>query len=562
MSCNCLNRTLIRLGLLRIAQETIFFRVEGGFFVLMEVHNCETTIGEKQLFAIPEWIIYENDRIGIVGRNGSGKTTLLNVLAEREMPETGWVKSYAQTGFIEQVPENEPLVPLSGGERTKEQIEAAFAVQSGIIFADEPTSHLDENGRKYLEKKIRGFSGAVLIVSHDRAFLNAVCTQIVELEAEQVHFYTGNYSAYQKQKQLEVETAAAEYEAYEKERRRLKQAMEVTKRKTDNVRTTPKRMGNSESRLHKMGGQGAKKTLDNARKNLEKRMEHMEIKRKPPEVPAIRIKLDKGREIHNPVLVSGTKTSKTLGEKELFNEADFQLLNHSRTALIGPNGSGKTTLINMILNGEEGIHRAKNIHFGYFSQTLDLLNETETILANVMKKSVHEENVVRTLLARMLFKGPDVYKKVAVLSGGEKNKVSLVLLLASDANVLVFDEPTNYLDIASIEAVEEAMKSYEGTILFVSHDTVFVEQVATHLWEVDHQKIISKVVGSKNETEQALEKTDDEKDGLTEALLVENRLTALIGKLSMPSKNDDTVALEQEYQQLLTKMKLLKKIGK
>ena len=528
--------------------------------MLLEVKQIEKTIGEKTLFTIPEWHIYEGDRIGIVGRNGSGKTTLMNILAQKEEPDTGFVQLNSMTGFIEQLPDHEPLDTLSGGEQTKQQINRALSIQSGILFADEPTSHLDTDARHYLEKQLKQFSGAVLVVSHDRAFLNRVCNRIVEIEEGKVQFYTGNYEDYQAQKELEKDFAQQEYEAYTKEKKRLKKAMVNTHQKSENVRKAPKRMGNSEARLHKMGDQGARKTLDRAVGNYEKRMEHLEVKEKPIDLPPVKIQLDKGREIHNPILISGTKIQKKFGSRVLFDNTEFQLLNHSRTALIGSNGSGKTTLIKMLLHEEKGVHLAKNVHFGYFSQSLDLLDESETILENVMKKSTKEEPFVRMLLARLLFRGDAVFKPVSVLSGGEKNKVSLALLLVSDANVLVLDEPTNYLDIASMEAIEEALTGYGGTILFVSHDEQFVKNVATHIWQIKDQKVLTSEVDTEYETFSQQEKPEKKSVAAKEELLVlENRLNAVISQLSLLKEKESKDQLEEEYTALLQRIRVLKK---
>lgn len=528
--------------------------------MLLEVKQLEKSIGEKMLFTIPEWHIYEGDRIGIVGRNGSGKTTLMNVLAQKEEPDTGFVQVNGKTALIEQLPDHEPLDTLSGGEQTKQQINRALSIQSGILFADEPTSHLDTDARRYLEKQLKHFSGAVLVVSHDRAFLNSVCNRIVEIEEGKVQFYTGNYQDYQVQKEVETEFAHQEYEAYVKEKKRLKKVMVNTHQKSENVRKSPKRMGPSEARLHKMGGQGARKTLDKAVKNYEKRIEHLAVKEKPVELPSMKIQLHKGREIHNPILISGTKVHKRFGSRILFESADFQLLNHSRTALIGANGSGKTTLIKLLFQEEKGVHLAKNIHFGYFSQSLDLLDESETILENVMKKSTKEESFVRMLLARLLFKGDAVFKPVSVLSGGEKNKVSLAVLLVSDANVLVLDEPTNYLDIASMEAIEEALIGYEGTILFVSHDEQFVENVATHIWQIKDQKVLTKEALAGSSTFSPQGKPEKKDVAAKEELLVlENRLNALVSQLSLLKEKESKDKLEEEYTELLQQIRVLKK---
>ncbi|MEG2505743.1 MAG: ATP-binding cassette domain-containing protein [Carnobacterium sp.] len=159
--------------------------------MLIEATNIKKAIGEKVLFEIPKWIIYPGERIGIVGLNGTGKTTLLTILAGKEEADTGSVVINSPIGFIEQLPENQETISLSGGEETKQRIQEAFQMETGLLFADEPTSHLDQDGRAYLEKRLKHFAGGALIVSHDRAFMNAVCTKIVELENGVVHFYSG-----------------------------------------------------------------------------------------------------------------------------------------------------------------------------------------------------------------------------------------------------------------------------------------------------------------------------------------------------------------------------------
>lgn len=523
--------------------------------MLIEATNIKKAIGEKVLFEIPKWIIYPGERIGIVGLNGSGKTTLLTILAGKEEADTGSVVINSPIGFIEQLPENQETTSLSGGEETKQRIQEAFQMETGLLFADEPTSHLDQDGRAYLEKRLKQFAGGALIVSHDRAFLNAVCTKIVELENGVVHFYSGNYDAYREQKEIEKMTAESEYITYEKEKRRLKKVAEATEKRAAKVKKAPSRMGNSEARLHKMGDQRAKKKLGENVKNVEQRLQHLDVKTKPIELAPIKIKLDKGREIHQKIVLSGSKVSKGFGTKQLLENAEFTLYNHSRTALIGANGVGKTTLIKMIIEQDKHIQQAKNVEIGYFSQKLDGLDESQSILENVMKESIHEEDFVRMLLARLLFKGQDVYKKVAVISGGEKNKVSMAKLLVSSANVLIFDEPTNYLDLASIEAVESALKSYEGTVLFVSHDPQFVENIATHYWQISDKKI---KMWEPETLEVSPELVQDAGETLLtseEKMLIENRLSALLGRISMPSKKDNVLELEKEYQELTQKLK-------
>lgn len=528
------------------------FRFEGGFFMLVEIKAIKKSVGGRVLVEIDNWQIEDGDRIGIVGANGSGKTTLLNLLSNKEVPDRGSIRSFSPIGYLEQLPDAVAGATVSGGEETKRKLQKAFELGSGILLADEPTSHLDKDNRLYLEKAIKQFNGAVLVVSHDRTFLNQVCTKIVELERGKTYFYEGNYDDYLNQKELKQHTEQAEYHQYEKEKKRLKQVARETETRSSKIRKAPKRMGNSEARLHKMGDQKAKKKLGQLAKNAEKRLDQLDVKQAPTELANIKIKLAKGKTLHAPILLSATKLTKKIDERILLNQLDFSLVNHSKTALIGGNGVGKTTLLKLIIENSPEIQKVKNLSIGYFSQKLELLEEESTILENVMKESVHDETFVRMLLARLLFRKQDVYKKVHLLSGGEKNKVSLAKLLVSDANLLLLDEPTNYLDIPSLKAVEEALMAYEGTLLFVSHDETFNQKIATHYWEIKQQKLTMWEAEKNKETS---DKKIPVKQSADEKLVLETQLTAIIGKLSNPNPKEDRQKLENEYQTLLKKLK-------
>ncbi len=242
----------------------------------------------------------------------------------------------------------------------------------------------------------------------------------------------------------------------------------------------------------------------------------------------------------------------------IFNSAEFNIFSGTRTALIGDNGCGKTTLIKMILEGEEQIKISKALKIGYFSQDLSILDENKTILNNVMESSAYNEEFGRLILSRLLFKREEVYKKVSVLSGGERVKVSFAKIILKGSNMLILDEPTNYLDLFSIEALEEVLKDYGGTILFVSHDRKFLEKVATdiicienygiNLFKGNYQKYLDFINKPK--------KINNSYNG--EKMLLENKLSEIIGRLSMPSRNDDIAKLDEEYKEILTKLKEIK----
>lgn len=308
-------------------------------------------------------------------------------------------------------------------------------------------------------------------------------------------------------------------------------------------------MGNSEARLHKMGNQKAKANLDSNVKNMKARIDHLEVKEKLKNTQNIKLDvLGKGK-IYSKIAISGKNISKSFENKIIFNNAEFDIYNCSRTALIGANGSGK------IVDGDFQIKTAKGAKIGYFSQDMNILNEELSILENVMENSIYDETFARILLSRLLFKKEDVYKKINVLSGGERVKASFVKVFLSDINLLILDEPTNYLDIYSLEVLEAALKDYDRTLLFVSHDRRFISTVANSILSIENHKLIT-VRGS---YEEYLCKKDNktdvkDKDLKNEIVLLESKLSELINRISIPSKKDDIKKLDKEYYEVLKKL--------
>lgn len=553
-------------------------RLKEGFFMqLIECGNIKKYYGDKIILDIDNLKIYLKDRIGIVGLNGAGKTTLINILSGRDSADEGWVNRNGSSSLIEQLEyEGHDKINikiankfgssevwkeyLSGGEKTRFKIAKSFEEESNIIFADEPTSNLDEEGIKLLENKFKEFKGAFVIISHDREFLDKLCNKIIELEDGKIKIYNGNYTSFKAQKEGEMQRKLFEYEQYEKEKRRLDAAIDETKGKVKNMRKAPARMGNSEARLHKMGNQKAKANLDRAVRNMEARIEHLEEKEKPKQLQKIKFDVDISSKLYGKIIISGKNINKAFEHKTIFKAAEFDIYNGSRTALIGPNGSGKTTLIKMIMYKDPSIKVAEGAKIGYFSQDMDILKDDLSIIENVMKDSIYDETFARILLARLLFKREEVYKKVYSLSGGEKVKVSFAKVLLSDINLLILDEPTNYLDIYSLEVVEEALKDYDKTLLFVSHDRRFVKNIANNIMEIQDYSL-STFRGTYDEYMDKKNNVDTSKEEIEKQILVlENRLSELISKLSIPAKKQDTEELDAEYYKVLEQLKIAKKL--
>ena len=472
--------------------------------LILQIRNIKKSFGDRLLFDIKSLKINSEEKIGIVGLNGTGKTTLMDILSKKLVPDEGYVNIYGSYSYITQLDYNFDEKPsiqvaslfkvplnqssfMSGGEKTRLKIANSLSGKTNIIFADEPTSNLDIEGIKLLEEKLLAHKGALVLISHDRFFLDKLCNKIIELENGEIKIYNGNYSFYKKHKQLERERQSIEYAKFIREKKGLEEAIVDRKHHKDSMRKTPKRMGNSEARLHRLGNQKAEKNVDNAT-SLKSRLEKLEIKDKPLDIYMTKVDIQKTERLHSKVLIKGSRINKSFGSRKIFVNANFQVCNGWKVALIGNNGCGKSTLISMIIEKDANISSSSTLKIGYFSQDLSILNEEKSILENVLKDSVYDETLVRILLARLLIRGEDIHKKINLLSGGERVKVSFAKIFASDINMLILDEPTNYLDIYSSEAIETALKEFKGTILFVSHDRKFISEVADHLMIINKDR--------------------------------------------------------------------------
>jgi len=261
-------------------------------------------------------------------------------------------------------------------------------------------------------------------------------------------------------------------------------------------------------------------------------------------------------QLHRKIVIRGSNVCKAFGTKLIFNHANFAIYNSWKVALLGPNGSGKSTLLQMLLASDPTIEIAHGARIGYFSQDLSILDEKRSILDNVMETSIYDQSFVRVLLARLLIKGTAVDKQVKVLSGGERVKVAFAKILTQDYNFLILDEPTNYLDLDSLEVLEQALIEYPGTVLFVSHDRRFINNVAQQIMIIKEHKITT-FQGSYIEYRERERSIvgQDRAEVQHEIMILENQLATLISKLSMPGKDDDVALLDKQYQEILLQLK-------
>ena len=360
---------------------------------------------------------------------------------------------------------------LSGGQKTRVSLCKLLVTKPDVLLLDEPTNHLDIDSIRWLEGFLMNYKGAVLIVSHDRYFLDRVVTKVVEIFQHKGYVYQGNYSEFSKKK---AEVRAALIKQYYNQQREIKHQEEViAKLKSFNREKSIKRAESREKMLDKM---------DRIEKPIDDNTD-------------IRIVLEPNVISGNDVMhVEGL--AKAYDTLNLFSDINFEIKRGERVALIGNNGTGKTTIlkiINELVEADAGkITLGSNVHIGYYDQEHQLLHMEKTIFDEIADAYPDLNNTkVRNVLAAFLFTDDDVYKRIGDLSGGERGRVSLAKLMLSDANFLILDEPTNHLDITSKEILEEALKNYTGTVFFVSHDRYFINQTATRILELTGETIVN-----------------------------------------------------------------------
>lgn len=359
---------------------------------------------------------------------------------------------------------------LSGGERTRLAMACMLLKQPDILMLDEPTNHLDLRMLEWLEQYLKAYKGTIIVVSHDRYFLDQLVNRIFEVSQCHLTDYRGNYSEYLIKHEERMEVALREYE---------KQQKEIEKQ---------------EEIIRRFKGHGTEKLVNRA-KSREKRLAHMEVKDRPVlENNRMKLTFHSEYKSGNDVMLA-EDLEKSFGERKLFDHVSFDIKKGERICIIGDNGVGKTTLLRILMGKEQAdrgyLKIGHNVNFGYYDQGQLLLDENETVLGE-MKNAYHlyTDTEMRSILGRFLFRGDDVFKQIRSLSGGEKAKLSLLKLMLSGANTLILDEPTNHLDIDAKEVVEDALLDFEGTLIIVSHDRYLLQKLPTRIFELTTEGIV------------------------------------------------------------------------
>ena len=509
------------------------------------VDKIAKAFGIHEIFKDVSFMIERGEHVGLVGVNGSGKTTMLRCLLNPDWIDSGAIKfepgisvGYVQQGFtdihgtiwqfmLEACPEitslrqklaeleaasaklsgaelddcleeygrvlkryefidgynyenrikrvliglgytegwwQENAATLSGGQKTRLMLAAALVRNPDFMILDEPTNHLDIVMTEWLEKYLQEFKGGLLVVSHDRAFLDNVAVRILEMEGGKLQSFKGNYSRYLEQKAIQTATLEAAYNAQQ-----------------DYIARTEAYIRRFKAGIKSKMARGRQSQLD--------RMERMDA---PVHNEEFELRLPPAAECAERVLIMEDLTI-GYGEKVLAKGINLTLRRGEKAALLGANGTGKTTLFRTIL-GEipplKGKAKIGNrVQIGYFSQSYERLDAKQTLLENFVIEYGFTEEHTRSMLGGMLFHGDDVFKKIGELSGGQKARLVLLKLVLDGANCLVLDEPTNHLDIMARETVEAALEAFDGTVLVVSHDRYFVNEVADRIWEIEDLEV-------------------------------------------------------------------------
>ena len=363
---------------------------------------------------------------------------------------------------------------LSGGERTRLALAALLLEKPDILLLDEPTNHLDIGTLKWLEQYLESYRGTIMVVSHDRYFLDRIVNRIFEVENHKLYTYQGKYSDYASQKKIRRET---ELRAYNNQQREIKRQEEIIR--------TMKQHGTEH--------------LAKRAASREKRLDMVErLKRPEGEQGKLKISFKENFPSGNDVIMA-ENLEKSFGfgseRRELFRDVDLDIKRGERICILGPNGVGKTTLLRVLLGELKAdggyLKIGHNVAFGYYDQGQLLLNDSNTVLEELKDSyRLYTDTEMRSILGRFLFKGEDVFLKVGSLSGGEKARLSLLKLMLSGANTLMLDEPTNHMDIESKEVFEEALLEFPGTVIVVSHDRYFLQRIPTRILELTPDGVV------------------------------------------------------------------------
>ena len=523
-------------------------------------NHVSKNYGNKEIFDQISFEIKSKEKIAIIGQNGSGKTTIFKMIAKEESSSTGEiiVRKDAKVGILTQYPNeelnnytikeilyssfkeiknlekklieyekklnesdennlekniikytkiqeeyqnmggyevdskidklvsafnitsllNRKYIDLSGGEKTIVNLISIILQEPDILLLDEPTNHLDISMLELLEKFLNTFNKTIVIISHDRFFLDKTVNKIFLVDNKKIEIFHGNYSYYIKENELRIMREFNEYKNQQKKITAMKNSI--------------KRLKEYGKLAYPCGENFFRRAA-----SIEKRLEKIEVLEKPKKSKKIDLAFSFNTRSGNDIIMINNYCY-TIGNKELFKNANMSIKYQEKVVLIGSNGSGKSTLIKKIISNDNNIKIGSNIKIGYISQDIKFENEELTVIEEARKFFEGYEEHLRSALVKFLFYSEGIYTKINKLSGGEKLRLKLFCLMQEDNNLLIMDEPTNHIDINTKEILEEALNDYKGTLLIISHDRFFINKIATRILSIENKRIIS-YIGNYND---------------------------------------------------------------
>ncbi|MCB5236941.1 ribosomal protection-like ABC-F family protein [Niallia circulans] len=540
---------------------------------LLKLVNVGYEVLDTTIFEKINASVQQGEVIGIIGKNGAGKSTLLQLINKDMVPTEGhikWVKDDTVVEMVEQETENyafkeeNPVekkllekwqVPIndfqkmSGGEKLKARLAKGFAFEADLLLLDEPTNHLDEQSMKLLQEQIKTYKGTVILVSHDRYFLDEVTSKIWSIENKKLIEHKGNYTSYMEAREQKRLTMQREYD---KQQKKIKQVEGQMKELTSwshkaHAQSTKQEFPKEyyRSKAKRMDAQ-----VKSKQKRLEKELEKNKVERIEEDYKVI-FSIEANKKVGKRFLEI-KDLSKTFGSRVLFEKGNVMIKHGEKVAIIGPNGSGKTTLLNIILGkekaeGEVWISPTANI--GYLTQEVFDLPLEQTPEQLFFKETFAERGKVQTLMKHLGFMASQWKEPIKNMSMGERVKCKLMAYILEEKDVLILDEPTNHLDLPSREQLEETLSQYNGTLIIVSHDRYFLEKTTT----------TKLVIAEGTIQRQWTESPKQERDNKEELRLkLETERQEVLGKLSfMTPKDKDYVELDRKFLELTRQLKEL-----
>ncbi len=552
------------------------YRRDDSMLELLQLQKLKLELDEYTLFKDVNVSIQQGDIIGIIGKNGAGKSTLLRLLTGDMNPTDGKIQHFqpnlsismveqeASSYLFEDVSSSEETllkkwnVPtgnfqrLSGGEKLKARLARGLASYSDLLLLDEPTNHLDADSTALLIKEIKKYRGTILLVSHDRYFLDQVATKIWSIENQKVIAHSGNYSDYMKHREQARLTQQREYEKQQKMKERInKQMKQLTAWSQSGHARSTKEEGFKE--YHRVKA----KRLDSQVKSKQKRLEK-ELEKFKTEAPAEEYQVQfsfTSTHKHGNRFLEVKELEKSFIDRVLFKEANFTIQHGEKVAIIGPNGSGKTTLLQMIMENEAPtkgeLWISPSAQIGYLTQEVFDLPLDQTPKELFHRETFEARGHVQNLMKHLGFVASQWNEPIANMSMGERVKCKLMKYILDEKDVLILDEPTNHLDLPSREQLEKTLAQYKGTLLVVSHDHYFVEKVTTVQLVIDNERIKKQI-----QTSGDTPSTIDDKEKLR--LTLETERQEVLGKLSFLTPNHKGYAeLDLKFMELTKRIKEL-----